>query len=156
MKGIQTVHVENAKASFDFTLRRNITIVNQSGIRISSNHPCTSILSQDWEAELKKISNSIVFIDEGSRFISSKAFAKALQHNDNYFIIFTRESLEELPYSVNEIYEIAMVGRSRKKHYLKPIYSFDAYHRLEGNSEVQKSKIEIFLSFLRAGFKTRI
>ncbi len=54
--------------------------------------------------------------------------------------------LVQLPYSVNEIYEIAMVGRSRKKHYLKPIYSFDAYHRLEGNSEVQKSKIEIFLT----------
>lgn len=136
VKGIQKVHIENARASFDFQLHRNITVVRgksasgkttlcemvadhvrraeQSGIRITSSHPCTTLFSPDWESELERIQDSIIFIDEGAKYICSEAFARALQHSSNYFVLFTRENLYELPYGATEIYEIAMVGRSRK------------------------------------------
>lgn len=168
MKGIQTVHIENAKASYDFELHRNITIVRgksasgkttlyqmvedsvrrkeKSGVRISSTRPCAVILDEDWESALKKIRESIVFIDEGSEYIYSKAFAKALQHNSNYFVLFTRMNLFELPYSVEEIYEIAMMGRSKKKHCLKPVYELNSHYHLENIAPVDHEQIEILLT----------
>ena len=168
MKGIQTVHIENAKASFDFELHRNITIVRgksasgkttlyqmvedasrrkeKSGVKISSTRPCRVILDEDWESALKKIQDSIVFIDEGSEYICSKAFAKALQRNSNYFVLFTRMNLFELPYSIEEIYEIAMVGRSKKKHCLKPVYELDSFFHLQQPVSVDRGQLEVLLT----------
>jgi len=45
-----------------------------------------------------------LFIDEGNRFVHSKEFAKAIQKTDNYYVIVTREGVESLPHSVEEIY----------------------------------------------------
>lgn len=198
MKGVQKVHIENTKAVFDFELHRNITVVRgksasgkttlynmiddysrraeQSGVRISSTRPVRAVLGVDWEAEISKIENSIIFFDEGSKFISSKEFSRAIQETDNYYVLFTRENLFELPYSVNEIYEVAMVGRSRKKHCLKKVYELDSFNRLKndyGNSvnsfdilvtEDSKSGYEFFKACLgnsglnceTAGTKTAI
>lgn len=168
MKGFQTVHIENSKAVYDLVLHRNITVVrgksgsgkttlyemvedfarrgDKSGIHISSSRPCRAILSPDWENALKKIHDSIIFIDEGSEYICSKAFGKALQHNSNYFVLFTRENLYELPYSINEIYEIGMVGRSKKKHCLKPYYRLDDYYSLENHWSTDRRDIEILIT----------
>lgn len=153
MKGIQKIHIENTKASFDFELHRNITVVRgnsasgkstlynmvddysrraeQSGIKISSTRPCHTILGLDWESEIKQYQNSIIFFDEGAKYLSSKAFSRAIQQTDNYYVLFTRENLFELPYSINEIYEVAMVGRSRKKHCLKHVYELDQHYWLK-------------------------
>lgn len=168
MKGFQKVHIENSKAVYDLELHRNITVVrgksgsgkttlysmvedytrrgDQSGIRISSSRPCKAILSQDWENALQGINNSIIFIDEGAEFICSKAFGKALQHSSNYFVLFTRENLYELPYSVNEIYEIGMVGRSKKKHCLKPYYRLDSHYSLKNQWSTDRKNIEILIT----------
>ena len=59
-------------------------------------------------AEMK---NSIIFIDEGNKFVSSVEFAEEVKKSDNYFVIITRETLETLPYSVDEIYGIRNSGK---------------------------------------------
>jgi hypothetical protein len=53
--------------------------------------------------------DSIVFIDEGNRFIKSTDFARCVRESDNYYVIITRESLYNLPYSVEEIYEMRKI-----------------------------------------------
>ena len=58
------------------------------------------------------------FIDEKNRFFKTKEFARCLNKSDCYFVIITRESLPEIPYSVDSIYEI--IGK--KKHKLVKKY----------------------------------
>jgi hypothetical protein len=52
-----------------------------------------------------------VFIDEGNSFIATDEFSSALKESDNYYVIVTRESLPNLPYSVEEIYGIKVSGK---------------------------------------------
>ena len=60
---------------------------------------------------MKTIKNSIVFIDEGVKFVFSEDFAKAITESDNYYVLFNREKLPQLPYSVDEIYQIKTTGK---------------------------------------------
>ena len=57
--------------------------------------------SEDWERKIEETTGSIIFIDEGNRFLVSKKFAQLVQGSDNYFVLATREKLPALPYSVN-------------------------------------------------------
>lgn len=147
MKGIQSVRVSNRDASFKFELHRNITIVrgdsgtgkttlfemiadytrlgNASGVNISCGKKCVALVDIDWKNQLKNTKDSIVFIDEGFQELKTSAFSSAARSTDNYYVIFTRDSLHNLPYSVEEIYEIKTSGkyhtfrkmfRSRKNH----------------------------------------
>ncbi len=133
MKGIQHVEVSNRYAKYKFDLRRNITIVRgesgtgkttlynmiadysrnkeKSGVNLSSTVPCYALTDINWEYQLANIHDGIVFIDEDAKYISSVAFAEAAKQSGNYFVIFNRESLHNLPYSVNEIYEIKTSGK---------------------------------------------
>lgn len=148
MKGIQHVEVSNRKVKFKFDLYRNITIVRgdsgtgkttlynmiadhtrlqeNSGVNLSSTKPCIALVDMDWRNQLQNTTDSIVFIDEGAAYISSAEFARAIRHTDNYYVIFNREGLHELPYSVEEIYEIKVSG---KFHTFKKMYSAKALHR---------------------------
>mgnify|MGYP004460183801 FL=1 len=65
-----------------------------------------------------------MFVDEGSTFVSSLAFARAIQHSDNYYVLVTREDLSTLPYSVNAILELKKTTSRFKRTYNKayPIY----------------------------------
>ena len=125
MKGTQHVEVSNRNAKFRFDLHRNITIVRgdsgtgkttlynmiadytrlqaESGVNLSSTKPCVALMDMDWKNQLDGISNSIVFIDEGATYISSEKFAEAIKNSDNYYVIFNREGLHQLLYSVEEI-----------------------------------------------------
>ena len=67
---------------------------------------------------------SIIFIDEGNRFLVSKKFAQLVQGSDNYFVLATREKLPALPYSVSEIYGFRKSG---KFHDAKQKYN-EIYH----------------------------
>lgn len=147
MTGIHRVRISNAKVKFDFELRRNITIVRgesgtgkttlfdmvaehtrlheKSGVNISSDVPCVALTDIDWKNQLRHFRNSIVFVDEGLEEISSTDFARALRKSDNYFVLFVRENLHNLPYSVNEIYRIKTSG---KFHRLDPIYKSRTGH----------------------------
>ena len=141
MKGIQSIEISNRTAKFKFDLYRNITIVRgnsgtgkttlytmvadytrlgaSSGVTISSIKKCVALVDIDWKNQLRNVSDSIVFIDEGSDYIVTKEFANAIKRSDNYYVIFNREALHELPYSVDEIYEIKKSG---KYHSLKKMF----------------------------------
>ena len=98
MKGSHRIIVESRKVKYDFIIKRNITILTgdsgsgktvlidlihdyrrygaDSGVQLSCDRACRTIDSEDWERELKEISDSIIFIDEGNRFLKSKKFAE--------------------------------------------------------------------------------
>ena len=128
MIGSHQVIVRNRRVQYKFTLQRNITILRgdsatgkttlidmianyqangaQSGIDIVCDKKCVVLTSTFWQNTLEQISDSIVFIDEGSPFIISKEFARMVKNSDNYYVIATRTPLYELPYSITEIYGI--------------------------------------------------
>jgi hypothetical protein len=157
MIGIHHVEAKNRDAVFKFDLYRNITIVRgdsgtgkstlfdmvsdytrlkeASGVNISCDKECVALIDTDWKNQLNSVRDSIVFIDEGGSYLKTKEFAEAIKNTDNYYVIFNRESLHELPYSVEEIYEIKASG---KYHSLKKIYKSNDRHyyykdRLSGN-----------------------
>ena len=141
MKGKKEIRVSNNRTSFSFTLTRNITIVRgnsgtgkttlydmiaeytrlgaSSGVLVSASCPCVALTDMDWQNQLRHTQGSAVFIDEGAGFLASKDFASVIQSTDNYYVIFNRENLHELPYSVEEIYEIRTSG---KYHTFQKVY----------------------------------
>lgn len=141
MKGSHRIIVESRKVKYDFIVKRNITILTgnsgsgktvlidlirdyrrygaDSGVFLSCDCECRTLDNEDWERQLEEASNSIIFIDEGNRFLTSKRFAELVQQSDNYFVLATREKLPMLPYSVNEIYGFRQSGKfheARKKY----------------------------------------
>ena len=136
MKGSHRIIVESRKIKYDFTIKRNITILtgdsgsgktvlielirdyrrygSDSGVLVSCDRDCRTIDNEDWERQISEVSNSIIFIDEGNRFLTSKRFAEIVQKSDNYFVIATREKLQMLPYSVKEIYGFRKSGKFRE------------------------------------------
>lgn len=165
MIGIQHVKVSNRDASFKFDLYRNITIVrgksgtgkttlydmiadhtrlkDESGVNISCTKDCAALVDIDWRNQLNRISDSIIFIDEGAEYIKTPEFARAVKNSDNYYVIFTRESLHDLPYSVEEIYEIKASG---KFHKFVKIFKSDKKHIYSRNSTRRKFQFDILLT----------
>lgn len=114
MKSSHRVIVESRKVKYDFVIRRNITILtgdsgtgktvlidlirdyrrygSDSGVFLSCDCECRTIDNEDWERQIEETSGSIIFIDEGNRFLTSKKFAMLVQNSDNYFVIATREN----------------------------------------------------------------
>lgn len=133
MKGKYRIIVQNKRIKYDFEIKRNITIIRgdsatgktalvdmireyyengeDSGIELSCEKNCSVLEGRNWEANLALLENTIIFIDEGNSFVSSKEFAKAVQDSSNYYVIVTRESLATLPYAVDEIYGIRNSGK---------------------------------------------
>lgn len=146
MKGSYRIIVSNARLRYDFTIRRNITIVKgnsatgkttlvemirefyesgvQSGIDLDCQCPCRALGGKDWSVLLAVMHNCIVFIDENNEFLPTNEFAEAVRKSDNYYVIVTREGLPNLPYSVQEIYGIRESGKYAS---LKQTYN-EFYH----------------------------
>lgn len=146
MKGAHRIIVESRKVKYDFIIKRNITILTgdsgtgktvlidlirdyrrygaDSGVFLSCDCACRTIDNEDWERQFEETSNSIIFMDEGNRFLTSKKFAELVQQSDNYFVLATREKLPMLPYSVNEIYGFRQSG---KYHQARQKYN-EIYH----------------------------
>lgn len=163
MRGSYTIRISNSRMLYEFTIRRNITVVcgdsatgktelynmiqsyrnssgEDSGVSITCDVPCRILTSDDWENSLKTIENSIVFIDEGNRFITSTDFARAIRGSSNYYVIITREHLSNIPYSVEEIYGI----RSSNKYAgLKKTYNefFHLYGEIDYSSDISPDHI---------------
>lgn len=163
MTGAYRVIVQNKKIKFDFTIRRNITILRgdsatgkttlvemiqeyeengpDSGIDLQYEKDCAVLSGRQWEKWLADLSQRIVFIDEGNVFTASKEFAAAIQKTDNYYVIVTRESLETLPYSVTEIY-----GIRSSKHFGDLKQTYNEFFRIYGKplgTEVLKPSLVI-------------
>ncbi len=134
MKGRIKVIVSTKRLRYELNLRRNITIIqgdSASGkttlIQIISDYlsgrtgPGTevvcskkcAVLSGDAESaltQLRLLNNAVVFVDEQEKFLYTKEFARAVLASDCYFVLITRDSLNMLPYSVNEIYYLKNSG----------------------------------------------
>ena len=115
MKGSHRVIVETKKVKYDFTVKRNITILtgdsgsgktvlidmireyrrygSDSGVFLSCDCECRTIDDENWMRQIEEISGSIIFIDEGNRFLPSKEFAELVLKSDNYFVLAVREKL---------------------------------------------------------------
>lgn len=165
MKGTYHIEVKNRDASFKFELYRNITIVRgnsgtgkttlfdmiadytrlgaESGVNISCEKNCAALVDIDWKNQLKQVSDSIVFIDEGASYLKTKEFADTIKNTDNYYVIFTREYLHDLPYSVSEIYEIKTSG---KYHTFKRLYKSDEKHIYSKAGKNKRLPFEIVLT----------
>ena len=141
MKGKHEIVVRNRRVQYKFTIERNITVLrgdsatgkttlidmilqhqlsgDQSGVDVFSDKPCVVLQPMNWQLILPTIHDSIIFIDEGGRdevnrhFVCSDAFSNAARQSDNYYVIATRASLANLPYSVQEIYGIKNVAGNR-------------------------------------------
>lgn len=133
MKGTYRIRVQTKKVIYDFIIRRNITIITgdsakgkttlidyisdyynygkDSGVNLICDKSCIALSGVNWKQQLGATKDSIVFIDEGNKFISSVDFAHVVKNSDNYYVIVTREKLANLPYSINEIYGIIDSGK---------------------------------------------
>lgn len=141
MKGSVHIIVQNERIKYEFILRRNLTIIRgdsatgkttlidmiseyksfgeESGVELFCEKKCIVVEGNGWEKQLSDVVQSVVFVDEGNRFVSSMEFARFIQETDNYYVLVTREGLSALPYSVEEIYGIRSSG---KYGGLKPLY----------------------------------
>lgn len=83
-----------------------ISIVVQSEVGLQNVH-CELLTAVRWKENLKLINNSIVFIDEDSRFVYGHDFKNAIEGSTNYYVIISRhiDGLENLPFSVNSVCE---------------------------------------------------
>lgn len=133
MTGRYRIIVQNRRLHYALEIKRNITIIQgdsatgkttlidmlrqymnlqeSSGIHVDCAKPCRILEGPDWELILKNLSGYIIFIDEGNSFITSQRFAEMVKGSDNYFVLITRESLYNLPYSVDEIYGLTSSGK---------------------------------------------
>ena len=171
MKGSYRIVAQNSKIRYDFEINRNITVIKgdsatgkttlvelireyyedgeESGINLSCEKECAVLDGRDWENALKNIKDTILFIDEGNRFVHSKDFARAIQKTDNYYVIVTREGLVNLPYSVEEIYGIRESGK-----YASTKQIYNEFYRLYGvrNHSEKVSPSRIIVEDSNSGF----
>ena len=160
MKGIVNVRVSNARISFELRLERNITILSgdsatgkttlvgmirdyeedgrSSGVTVQSHKPCRVLTNADWQYRLASITDSIVFLDEGNSFIKSEAFARTIQGSSNYYVIITRESLYQLPYSVTAILKLKTTTK-RKKTFVRAYPQYDNLQNPSGKIEASET-----------------
>ena len=160
MRGTYEIKVSNVNVSFTLELERNITILSgdsatgkttliemlrdfeesgrSSGVTVHCKRPCRVLTNADWEYRLNGIRDSIVFLDEGNSFVKSEAFARAIQNSSNYYVIVTRESLYQLPYSVNAILKLKTTGR-RGKTYVRAYPQYD--HLADPVGEISRIQV---------------
>lgn len=160
MKGIVNVWVSNARISFELRLERNITILSgdsatgkttlvgmirdyeedgrSSGVTVQSHKPCRVLTNADWQYRLASITDSIVFLDEGNSFVKSEAFARTIQGSSNYYVIITRESLYQLPYSVTAILKLKTTTK-RKKTFVRAYPQYDNLQNPSGKIEASET-----------------
>ena len=141
MRGKHTVVVHNSRVQFTLELERNITIIRgdsatgkstlvgmlrdyeqlgaQSGVTVSCDKECRVLAGRSWEEVLRTINDSIVFIDEGNSFVNTRDFARAIEGSSNYYVLITRESLYQLPYSVDAVLELRKSTSHMNKTYTK-------------------------------------
>lgn len=162
MKGIHEIIVQNKRICYRFELKRNITVIRgdsatgkttlidmiqeyyeegkESGINLHSDKECIVVSSnRRWKQELIGIEDSIVFIDEGNKFVFEDEFASYIKSTDNYYVIVTREGIPTLPYSVKEIYGIRNSGKYGN---LKQVYNeFYPFYSINEESQIDKKEI---------------
>lgn len=153
MKGSYWFRAKSKKVLFEFSIRRNITVIKgdsatgkttllrilyeylrmgkQSGYAVSTNVSyyvyIRDEVGRDWKDALYPLKNTVVFIEENNEFVFTKEFASFVKKSGNYFVFVTRAPLKMLPYSIHEIYEIITDGKrtdiKESYHEFREIYS---------------------------------
>ena len=126
MKGIHKVVISTKYLKYEFDLRRNLTIIRgdsatgkttlvdmvrthmndgDSGpVTLNCDKSCYVVEGNLWKGQLGNIQDSIVFIDEGNKFVKTKDFARAIQQTD----VSLREACDRVKKErVLEVIEIA-------------------------------------------------
>lgn len=146
MKGVFEVAVRSKRVDYRFTVNRKFTLIRgdsatgkttlyelllaaeagERSVSFTSTIPCVSanFLGGRWADSLTQTHESIVFIDEDSRWVNTQRFAEIAQASDNYYVIISRQRLPMIPYSVREIYKIRTSGRF---HFLERLYESQSY-----------------------------
>lgn len=147
MQGSYFIQITSPKVQYNFTLNRKYTIIKgdsgtgkttlyscvreawlgSSTVKVACSRQCIPAiaLAYNWEQNLLDVENSIIFIDEDLNWVITEKFARVAKQSKNYFVIIHRKPLEQLPYSVKEVYKIVTQG---KKHSLEPIYKTNQLH----------------------------
>lgn len=153
MRGSYWFRAKSKKVLFEFSIRRNITVIKgdsatgkttllhilyehlrvgkQSGYAVSTNASyyvyIRDEVGRDWKDVLYPLKNTVIFIEENNEFIFTEEFAAFVKESGNYFVLVTRAPLKMLPYSIHEIYEIITDGKrtdiKESYHEFKEIYS---------------------------------
>ena len=150
MQGDVKVVARNKNNYYEFTMHRNLTILRgnsgsgktklfeliadynnygkSSDAKVSCDCPIIAYEGRNWQRDIAEIENSVVIVDEeNSRFINSVDVARTIKGTSNYYLLITRNYLPQLPYSVDEIYELS--GRGRNKKFVKAYSSVDWMRR---------------------------
>lgn len=161
MKGSYWFKVRSKKVLFEFSIKRNISVIKgdsatgkttllhilyeylrsgkQSGYSVSTNANyyvyIRDEVGRSWKEALYPLKNTVIFIEENNEFVFTEEFAAFVKKSGNYFVLVTRASLKMLPYSIHEIYEIITDGKrtdiKESYHEFKEIYS--NYPMIENN-----------------------
>lgn len=145
MTGKYELELYNNRVHYYLEIKRNITIIQgnsatgksefirllaahnanpqSSGIVLNCERTCTVLTAEDWQSRIAGYSQRILFMDEDALFVKTQAFAEAVLHSDNYFVIITRDELPQLPYSIEEIYTMHDVTDSQKYRNTKRVYN---------------------------------
>ncbi|MDE5884703.1 MAG: hypothetical protein K2H29_06470 [Oscillospiraceae bacterium] len=141
MRGKIKIYVKNKHITFSFTLERNVTVITgdsgtgktklinmvrhyselgkSSGVTLRCDKTCIVLEGRNWEQILADTHNNVVFVEESTLFLTSKAFAQAIKKSDNYYVLVTREPLSQIPYSIDCIKQII---KNNSKPKLDSIY----------------------------------
>lgn len=128
VKGRISFSIKNRHIAFRFVLERNVTILTgdsgtgktklinmvknyaaegkASGVTLKCDKPCVVLEGNNWDTILEKTKNSIVFVDEGAKFLPEYSFAQTIMRTDNYYVLVSREPLPQIPYSIEAIRQI--------------------------------------------------
>lgn len=161
MKGKHTIRISDNRVRYEFTIKRNITIIRgdsatgkttmlemldnyvrlgyESGIHVECDVPVDTYMTDnrrsDWKTRLETMEGSIVFIEEMNTFIKTREFAEYVSKSDSYYVLVSRWDLKNLPYSVEEIYKLTEIGKYPKA---KQVYnSLEKYYTFHVNQEIE-------------------
>ena len=160
MTGKYDIEIYNKRVHYHLTVKRNITVIQgdsatgktellrmisdyenngiSSGITKLCEKRSVVIENASWKERLATLQQCIIFIDEGAPFLRSKEFTRMVKGSDNYFVLVTRDSLEHLPYSIEEIYGMRQERDSQKYQNAKRIYN-ETYqlYNLQAKEDIQ-------------------
>lgn len=98
--------------------------------------------SDDWKVIVESRKETVFFIDENARYISTVEFTRVINQNPNYFVIITRNPLPNLTYSYEEIYGFREKNKYRNA---KRVFN-ETYHIYKNDSLISYEEINCVLT----------
>lgn len=147
MKGKYYFRLQHKKKLYELEIKRNITVIQgDSGtgkthlisllssyldyklsgvgpgknIIVNTNADIDILTNRDWSRGNVKYDNQVLFCDEGFAFLEDADFINFVKSSNCYFVFITREPLNQLAYSTDEIYGIKV---SNNIEHLESVYN---------------------------------